>query len=119
MAIWEAIADLRGHGIAHRDLRLANVLLGDDAAVWIIDFGFGEMAASAPLLANDVAELVCSSSLYVGAERAVAPALATVDRGTLTRAAERLRPWALSGATSGALKAQPGLLDDLRRRLSA
>ena len=74
-AIWEAIADLRRHRIAHRDLRLANVFLGDDGDVWIIDFGFSEMAASELLLANDVAELVCSSSVFVGADRAVAPAL--------------------------------------------
>lgn len=118
LAIWQAIADLRHHGIAHRDLRLANVFLGADGAVWIIDFGFSEMAASKLLLANDVAELVCSSSIYVGAERAVAPALATVDHDTLTRAVDRLQPWALSGATRTALKQRPGLLDDLRRRLA-
>jgi tRNA A-37 threonylcarbamoyl transferase component Bud32 len=118
LAIWEAIGDLRRHGIAHRDLRLANVFLGDDGAVWIIDFGFSEMAASDLLLANDVAELVCSSSVYVGAERAAAPALATVDRRTLDRAVERLRPWALSGATRTAVKQQPTLLADLRRRLA-
>ena len=118
LEIWEAVAALRRHGIAHRDLRLANVLLDDDAAVWIIDFGFSELAASEVLLANDVAELICASSVYVGAARAVAPALATVDRGTLTRAVDRLQPWALSGATRSALKQQPGLLDDLRRRLS-
>ncbi len=118
LAIWQAIADLRRHGIAHRDLRLANVFLGADGAVWIIDFGFSEMAASELLLANDVAELVCSSSIYVGAERAVAPALATVDHDTLTRAVARLQPWALSGATRTALKQRPGLLDDLRRRLA-
>ena len=108
LAIWQAIADLRRHGIAHRDLRLANVFLGADGAVWIIDFGFSEMAASELLLANDVAELVCSSSVYVGAERAVAPALATVDHDTLTRAVDRLQPWALSGATRTALKQRPG-----------
>jgi undecaprenyl-diphosphatase len=118
LAIWQAIADLRRHGIAHRDLRLANVFLGADGAVWIIDFGFSELAASELLLANDVAELVCSSSVYVGAERAVAPALATVDHHTLTRAVDRLQPWALSGATRTALKQQPDLLDDLRRRLA-
>ena len=118
-AIWQAIADLRRHGIAHRDLRLANVFLGDDGAVWIIDFGFSEMAASELLLANDVAELLCSSSVYVGADRAVSPALKTVDRATLHRAVDRLQPWALSGATRGALKTRPGLLDDLRGRLSA
>jgi hypothetical protein len=77
------------------------------------------MAASELLLANDVAELLCSSSVYVGAERAVAPALATVDRDTLKRAVDRLQPWALSGATRTALKERPDLLDDLRRRISA
>ncbi len=119
LAIWQAIAELRRHGIAHRDLRLANVFLADDGEVWIIDFGFSELAASDLLLANDVVELVCSSGAYVGAERAVAPALATVDDDTRSRAIERLQPWALSGATRSAMKAQPGLLDDIRRRLGA
>jgi undecaprenyl-diphosphatase len=117
-AIWQAIADLRRHGIAHRDLRLANVFLGDDGEVWIIDFGFSELAASDLLLANDVVELAASSSVYVGAERAVVPALSTVDRDTLDRAVERMQPWALSGATRTAMKQRPGLLDDLRRRLA-
>jgi undecaprenyl-diphosphatase len=116
-AIWQAIADLRRHGIAHRDLRLANVFLADDGEVWIIDFGFSELAASDLLLANDVVELAASSSVYVGAERAAVPALATVDRDTLDRAVERLQPWAVSGATRTAMKQRPGLLDDLRRRL--
>jgi hypothetical protein len=44
--------------------------------------------------------------------------LATVDRDTLDRAVERMRPWALSGATRTAMKQRPGLLDDLRRRLA-
>jgi len=42
-----------------------------------------------------------------------------VDSDTLARAVERLRPWALSGATRTALKAQPGLLDDIRGKLGA
>ena len=99
-AIWEAIADLRRHGIAHRDLRLANVFLGDDGAVWIIDFGFSEMAASELLLANDVAELLCSSSVYVGADRAVAPALADRRPGDVA-------PGRRSAATVGAERRHP------------
>ena len=116
-SIWAQLGALRAHRIAHRDLRLANLFLGADGAVLIIDFGFSEMAASDLLLANDVAEFVASSSVVVGAERATAPALATVDPAMLTRAAERLRPWALSGATRAALSARPGLLDDLGRRV--
>jgi undecaprenyl-diphosphatase len=118
-AIWLAVADLRAHRIAHRDLRLANLFLGEDGLVWMIDFGFSEIAASDLLLANDVAELLASSSAVVGSERAVSHAVATVDRETLELAAERLRPWALSGATRTALKQQPGLLDDLRAKLEA
>jgi glycosyltransferase 2 family protein len=115
--IWGQIAELRAHRIAHRDLRLANLFLANDGQVWMIDFGFSELAASDLLLATDVAELVTSSSIVVGPERAVAPAIATVDAGTRAAAVDRLHPWALSGATRTALKEQPGLLDDLRARL--
>jgi hypothetical protein len=80
----------------------------------LIDFGFSELAAPELLLATDVAELIVSSSVYVGPERAVAHAASTVDRATLSLALTRLRPWALSGATRTALKARPGLLEDLR-----
>jgi glycosyltransferase 2 family protein len=86
--------------------------------VWLIDFGFSELAASDLLLATDVAELVASSSIPVGPERAVAHALANVDSATLRRAIDRLQPWALSGATRTALKARPRLLKELRARLS-
>jgi hypothetical protein len=117
-AIWELVGDLRAHRIAHRDLRLANIFLDDDGDVWLIDFGFSEMAASDLLLATDVAELLASSSAYVGTERAVTHGASSVDVETLARAADRLRPWALSGATRSAMKANPGLLGELRTRLS-
>ena len=117
-AIWDLVGQLRDHRVAHRDLRLANTFLVDDGHAWLIDFGFSEVAASDLLLANDVAELMASSSVYVGAERAVTNAAASVDRSTLADAHDRLHPWALSGATRTALKARPGLLDDLRNRLT-
>ena len=117
-ACWGLVGQLRQHRIAHRDLRLANIFLAAEGEVWLIDFGFSELAASDLLLANDVAELVASSSIPVGPERAVAHAAASVDPATLGRALDRLHPWALSGATRSALKARPGLLPDLRSRLS-
>ena len=115
--IWEQMSLLRRHRIAHRDLRLANLFRADDGRVWMIDFGFSEIAASDLLLATDVAELVASSSVVVGPERAVAPARATVHHDLLVAAAERLKPWALSGATRAAMKQRPGALDDLAARL--
>ena len=117
-AVWSLVGDLRRHRIAHRDLRLANVFLDDNGQVWLIDFGFSEVAASDLLLATDVAELLASSSLCVGAERATAGAANSVAAATLAHASDRLHPWALSGATRTSLKGRPGLLDSLRKELA-
>jgi len=117
-AVWDLVTQLRRHRIAHRDLRLANLFLDDTGQAWIIDFGFSEVAASDPLLAADVAELIASSSAKVGPERAVAHAVRAVDRTGLAQALDRLHRWSLSGATRTAVSAQVGLLDDLRARLA-
>ncbi len=117
-ACWSLVGQLRRHRVAHRDLRLANIFLDDEGEVWLIDFGFSEMAASDLLLANDVAELIASSSIPVGPQRALAHVVSAVDPATLTRSLDRLHPWALSGATRTALKSRPGLLEELRDGLA-
>jgi undecaprenyl-diphosphatase len=117
-AVWEQVALLRRFRVAHRDLRLANVFVGADGIPWMIDFGFSELAASDLLLANDIAELVASSSLLVGIDRAVDQPLATVGTTALAGALPRLRPWALSGATRTALRSRPGLLEQLREKVA-
>jgi undecaprenyl-diphosphatase len=114
---WTAVAELHQHGIAHRDLRLANVFLAADGALWMIDFGFSELAASDVLLNSDRAELVASTATRVGVERAVAAALRIVGPRALASALPRLQPWALSGATRTACKAEPSLLPDLRSEI--
>ena len=117
--IWSLVAHLRQHRIAHRDLRLANVFLGGDAQVWLIDFGFSELAASDLLLANDLAEVLASLSLVVGPDRTLAAARHVIGDAGLATAAERLRPFALSGATRTGMKEAGSLLDDLRTSVAA
>ena len=90
------------------------MFLASDGTPWIIDFGFSELAASDLLLATDLAELLASSALQVGAERAVARGTAAIGPDALSTAAERLRPSTLSGASRTAYKERPGALDELR-----
>ncbi len=113
-AIWKLVAQLREHRIAHRDLRFANVFLGDDNAPWIIDFGFSEVAASDQLLAIDVAVLLAASSVRVGAKRAVAAARDVLGSDALVSALPVLQPAALPSATRHALKTDKHLVDELR-----
>lgn len=116
--IWTQIAILRRHRIAHRDLRLANIFLDDGGDVWLIDFGFAELAASDLLLATDLAELLAALSLQAGAARAVAAGAAVLGGDALRSGLPRLRKAYLSGATRAALKHRPELLDEIRDALS-
>jgi len=111
IGIWEQVGILREHGIAHRDLRLANVFLDDQGTPWIIDFGFSELAASEILLHNDIAELVTSSALLVGPERSVRCAATVLGGDTLAAAAGRIQPQAFGGATRTEIKERGDHLD--------
>jgi len=97
--VWRCVADLRAVDIAHRDLRLANLFLDDDGEVWLIDFGFAELAADDVLLARDVAELVASTSAAFGAHEAIETAVRVLGAGTVATAIPWVQPLALSSAT--------------------
>jgi tRNA A-37 threonylcarbamoyl transferase component Bud32 len=116
--VWEQVCRLHSWRIAHRDLRLANVLIDRHGNAWILDFGFAEAAASDQVLAIDRAELLVSSALLVGAPEAVTAAMTATSTPALAGAGPFLQPSLLSAATRRSLRRQPALLDDLRSELS-
>ncbi|HEX7146203.1 MAG TPA: phosphatase PAP2 family protein, partial [Actinomycetota bacterium] len=118
-AVWAEVARLHAAGIAHRDLRGANVLVDRGGRPWLLDFGFAEAAASRRRLAGDVAELLASLACLVGAGRAVRSATEALGVEVVAQALPLLQPAALAAATRADLKARPRLLDELRERTAA
>ena len=117
--IWRLVAELHRAGIAHRDLRLANLFLDDDGQAWLIDFGFGTVAALPQQLAGDVAELLSSMAVAVGPERTVDAAVAELHPEQIRAALPRLQPDGLSTATRKAMKAHKGLNKQLQETAAA
>ena len=115
LSIWQSVAQMRRRRVAHRDLRLANVLLAPDGQPWLIDFGFAEIAATNQMLDTDVAELLSSTALKVGVTRAVDAAIAVIGKAAVASAAPRIQPLALSTATRKSLTARKPLCDELRK----
>ena len=74
-AIWEQVAIMRAHRIAHRDLRHTNVVVDATGQPWMVNLGFGEVGVADAPLEADVAELLCAIALMTGAERAVDSAI--------------------------------------------
>ena len=113
-SVWREVAKLHEAGIAHRDLRLANILVGTDGRPWLVDFGYAQAAASERHRGKDVAELLASLACIVGVRRTVAAAAGVLDPVELVAALPLLQPLALSVTTRAALRRQRGVLDELR-----
>jgi uncharacterized protein (TIRG00374 family) len=97
--VWRLVVTLRDAAIAHRELRLANVFIAEDGVPWIIGFGSAELAASESLLARDYAQLLASTTVAVGADRAVSAAVGVVGKEGIAEALPWIQPLALSSAT--------------------
>ncbi|SFN86347.1 Lysylphosphatidylglycerol synthase TM region [Geodermatophilus obscurus] len=119
LGIWEQVAVLRRHGVAHRDLRRANLLLDRSGTPWLLDWGFSEVAAAPALLDADVAQLLVALALQAGVEPAVDTAVARLGPEAVAASLPRLQPKSLSGATREAAKRHGDLLGEIRAAVSA
>jgi undecaprenyl-diphosphatase len=116
--MWEQLACLRTHRIAHRDLRRPNILVDTEGNPWFTGFAFSEVAATDDQLDGDIAQLLAALSVTVGVDRSVTSAVQSLGPETVGAALPRLQPNALSRSTRDSLDAQPGLLDELQNTVA-
>jgi glycosyltransferase 2 family protein len=117
--LWAEVGLLHDAGIAHRSLRTANVMVDGTGQPWLTDFSFAELAATQRQRELDLAELLASLAILVGADRAVAGADAVIGARGLAAATPLLQPTALSAATRHAIARQDGLLAKTRSAAAA
>src|SRR4029078_5183637 len=97
-----------------RARRVRTVRLDDECRTWIIDWGFSEIAVEDYVLADDVAGLLASTALKVGAELAVDSAVDILGPAPLAGALPRMQPDTFSGSTRHELAKRKSLLHELR-----
>lgn len=101
---WRQVQALQSRRIAHRRLTGDALLVDRSGKVFVTDLRGGEIAAGDLVLRMDIAQLLTTTGLRVGAERAVAAALAVVGPDTVADCLPLLQPIALSRSTRAHLR---------------
>ncbi|GAA1904190.1 lysylphosphatidylglycerol synthase domain-containing protein [Streptomyces sodiiphilus] len=103
-AAWRQVAALQSRRIAHRRLVGRSLLIDPSGTVFLTDLRNGEIAAGDLLLRMDNAQLLATFGLRVGAERAVAAAVAVLGPDAVADSLPLLQPIALSRSTRTTLR---------------
>ncbi|MCE3034750.1 lysylphosphatidylglycerol synthase domain-containing protein [Streptomyces sp. CMSTAAHL-2] len=101
---WSQVRALQSRRIAHRRLAGDAILVGRSGEVILAELRGGEIAAGELLLRMDVAQLLTTLGLRVGAERAVASAVEVLGPDAVADCLPMLQPIALTRSTRNTLR---------------
>ncbi|MFF4570542.1 lysylphosphatidylglycerol synthase domain-containing protein [Streptomyces sp. NPDC001410] len=101
---WHQVQALQSRRIAHRRLAGDAILVDRSGKVILAELRGGEIAAGDLLLRMDVAQLVTTLGLRVGAERAVASAVGVLGPDAVADCLPMLQPIALTRSTRATLR---------------
>ncbi|WP_369261903.1 lysylphosphatidylglycerol synthase domain-containing protein [Streptomyces sp. R35] len=101
---WHQVQALQSRRIAHRRLAGDAILVDRSGTVILTDLRGGEIAAGDLLLRMDIAQMVTTLGLRVGAERAVESAVGVLGPDAVADCLPLLQPIALTRATRATLR---------------
>ena len=112
--LWRGVGRMHRAGIAHGALDAERLFLQPDHTLVIGDFGRATGLASDADVQADRAQLLVTSALALGSDRAIAVAARALDDSALTGLLPYLQEAALSRSSRAALEASELDLDSLR-----
>ncbi|MGW4387237.1 lysylphosphatidylglycerol synthase domain-containing protein [Streptomyces sp. NPDC004685] len=101
---WHQVQALQSRRIAHRRLTSDAILVDRSGTVILTDLRGGEIASGDLILRMDIAQLLATLGLRVGAERAVASAVGVLGPDAIADCLPLLQPIALSRTTRSTLR---------------
>ncbi|MEV6399404.1 lysylphosphatidylglycerol synthase transmembrane domain-containing protein [Streptomyces sp. NPDC051907] len=101
---WRQVKALQSRRIAHRRLTGDAILVDRSGKVILTDLRGGEIAAGEIVLRMDIAQLLTTLGLRVGAQRAVAAAVEVLGPDAIADCLPLLQPIALSRSTRATLR---------------
>jgi uncharacterized membrane protein YbhN (UPF0104 family)/tRNA A-37 threonylcarbamoyl transferase component Bud32 len=112
--VWQTLARLQAAGIAHGHPCAERFIIKADGGVCLTDFSAAAAGASPDNLHRDVAELLATTAVLVGAEVAVAAAIAAVGADAVKGALPFVQPVVISRETRAAIGRHSKLLEEVR-----
>ena len=113
--LWRGVERMHRAGIAHGSLDAERLLVQPDRTIVIGDFGRATGLASDADVQADRAQLLVTTALALGADRAVAVAAGALEDGALAGLLPYLQEAALSHSSRSAVEAAELDLDSLRK----
>ncbi|MFC5908487.1 flippase-like domain-containing protein [Streptacidiphilus monticola] len=103
---WISVKALHDRRIAHRRLTADSLLLTEDGSTCLVNLAGGDIAAGDLTLRMDLAQLLTTLALRVGAGRAVASATDVLGKQRTASALPLLQPVGLNRSTRAELKSE-------------
>jgi uncharacterized membrane protein YbhN (UPF0104 family) len=116
--LWRSVARMHEAGIAHGSLDALHLSVLADATGAIGGFGGANAAATPAQIGADRAQLLVTTALLVGDDRAVSAAIDAIGPAPLAEALPFIQSAALTRTTRRALKRADTELDALRERVA-
>jgi uncharacterized membrane protein YbhN (UPF0104 family)/tRNA A-37 threonylcarbamoyl transferase component Bud32 len=117
--IWDGVARFQHAGLAHGRLDPTNVYVQDDGSIVFVGWRNASVAAPRHRLGADVATLLYTTSLLVGADRAVAAALRALGKDELAAAVPFVQPPVVRRDLRKGQKGVKTAFEDLRAEVAA